>query len=62
MARIHGVGIVGMGWVSGAYIKAFTQEPRTEVRALCIGEKSPHPNPFPCAVGEGTGFAVRSFL
>ena len=35
MARIYGVGIVGMGWVSGEYIKAFTQEAHTEVRALC---------------------------
>ncbi len=35
MARSYGVGIVGMGWVSGEYIKAFTQEPRAQVTALC---------------------------
>jgi predicted dehydrogenase len=35
MARIYGVGIVGLGWVSGEYIKACAQEPRTEVAALC---------------------------
>lgn len=35
MARNFGVGIIGMGWVSGEYIKAFTQEPRTQVTALC---------------------------
>jgi predicted dehydrogenase len=35
MSRSYGVGIVGMGWVSGEYIKAFTNEPRTKVTALC---------------------------
>jgi predicted dehydrogenase len=35
MSRSYGVGIVGMGWVSGEYIKAFSNEPRTKVTALC---------------------------
>jgi predicted dehydrogenase len=30
-----GVGIVGTGWVSGEHIRAFTQNPHTEVVALC---------------------------
>jgi len=34
-----GVGIVGTGWVSGQYIRAFEAEPRTEVRALVSREK-----------------------
>jgi predicted dehydrogenase len=34
-----GVGIVGTGWVSGEYIRAFEAEPRTEVRALVSREK-----------------------
>ena len=33
-----GVGIVGTGWVSGEYIRAFEAEPRTEVRALVSRE------------------------
>jgi predicted dehydrogenase len=34
-----GVGIVGTGWVSGEYIRAFEAEPRTEVHALVSREK-----------------------
>lgn len=34
-----GVGIVGTGWVSGEYIRAFEADPRTEVRALVSREK-----------------------
>ena len=34
-----GVGIVGTGWVSGEYIRAFEAEPRTEVRALVSRDK-----------------------
>ena len=30
-----GVGIVGAGWVSGEHIKAFQNNPHTEVRAIC---------------------------
>jgi len=30
-----GVGIVGTGWVSGEHIRAFDENPHTEVRALC---------------------------
>lgn len=30
-----GVGIVGTGWVAGEHIRAFNQNPHTEVRALC---------------------------
>ena len=30
-----GVGIVGPGWVSGEYVKAFQQNPHTELKALC---------------------------
>ena len=30
-----GVGIVGTGWVSGDHIRAFEDNPHTEVRALC---------------------------
>lgn len=30
-----GVGIVGLGWVSGEYVKGFTRNPETEVAALC---------------------------
>ena len=30
-----GVGIVGTGWVSGEHIRAFEDNPHTEVRALC---------------------------
>src|SRR5512146_969220 len=29
-----GVGIVGTGWVSGEYIRAFEADPRTEVHAI----------------------------
>jgi predicted dehydrogenase len=35
-----GVGIVGTGWVSGQYIRAFQTDPRTEVRALVSREKA----------------------
>jgi predicted dehydrogenase len=31
----YGVGIVGTGWVSGEHIRAFTNNPHTEVKALC---------------------------
>jgi len=34
-----GVGIVGTGWVSGEYIRAFEADPRTEVRAIVSREK-----------------------
>lgn len=34
-----GVGIVGTGWVSGEYIRAFQAEPRTEVRAIVSRDK-----------------------
>lgn len=34
-----GVGIVGTGWVSGEYIRAFEADPRTEVRAIASREK-----------------------
>ena len=34
-----GVGIVGTGWVSGEYIRAFQADPRTEVRAVVSREK-----------------------
>ncbi len=34
-----GVGIVGTGWVSGEYIRAFEAEPRTHVRAIVSREK-----------------------
>ncbi len=34
-----GVGIIGTGWVSGEYIRAFQADPRTEVRALASREK-----------------------
>lgn len=30
-----GVGIVGTGWVAGEHIRAFKENPHTEVRALC---------------------------
>lgn len=30
-----GVGVVGTGWVSGEHIKAYNNNPNTEVRALC---------------------------
>lgn len=29
-----GVGIIGCGWVAGEYVKAFTSDPRSEIRAL----------------------------
>lgn len=29
-----GVGIIGCGWVAGEYVKAFTHDPRSEIRAL----------------------------
>ena len=32
-----GVGIVGTGWVSGEYIRAFEADSRTEVRAIVKG-------------------------
>lgn len=35
-----GVGIVGTGWVSGQYIRAFQADLRTEVRALVSREKN----------------------
>lgn len=38
MAQL-GVGIVGSGWVSGEYVRAFTANPHTEVRALCSRTK-----------------------
>ena len=34
-----GVGIVGTGWVSGEYIRAFEADPRTEVHAIVSREK-----------------------
>jgi UDP-N-acetyl-2-amino-2-deoxyglucuronate dehydrogenase len=34
-----GVGIVGTGWVSGEYIRAFEADPRTSVRAIVSREK-----------------------
>ncbi len=34
MAATLGVGVAGPGWVAGEYIKAFIQNPHTEVRAL----------------------------
>ncbi|MCP4644678.1 MAG: Gfo/Idh/MocA family oxidoreductase [bacterium] len=34
MAKM-GVGIVGTGWVAGEHIRAFSDNPNTEVRALC---------------------------
>lgn len=34
-----GVGIVGTGWVSGQYVRAFQADPRTEVRALVSRER-----------------------
>ncbi len=34
-----GVGIVGTGWVSAEYIRAFKADPRTEVRAIVSREK-----------------------
>lgn len=34
MAKI-GVGIVGLGWVAGEYVKGFSRNPETEVVALC---------------------------
>ncbi len=30
-----GIGIVGTGWVSDEYIRSFSMNPRTEVRAIC---------------------------
>jgi len=30
-----GVGIVGTGWVAGEHVRAFTQNPHTEVTAIC---------------------------
>jgi predicted dehydrogenase len=35
-----GVGIVGTGWVSGEYIRAFAANPQTEVRALVSRDKA----------------------
>ncbi|MBI4556741.1 MAG: Gfo/Idh/MocA family oxidoreductase, partial [Candidatus Hydrogenedentes bacterium] len=35
MAKTMGVGVVGTGWVSGEHIRAFQENPHTEVRALC---------------------------
>ncbi|MCL4219242.1 MAG: Gfo/Idh/MocA family oxidoreductase, partial [Candidatus Hydrogenedentes bacterium] len=34
-----GVGVIGTGWVSGEHIRAFQQNPDTEVRALCSRKK-----------------------
>ncbi|MDD2406585.1 MAG: Gfo/Idh/MocA family oxidoreductase [Sphaerochaetaceae bacterium] len=34
-----GVGIVGTGWVSDEYIRSFSMNPRTEVRAICSRSK-----------------------
>lgn len=34
MGSTFGVGIIGCGWVAGEYVKAFTADPRSEVRAL----------------------------
>jgi predicted dehydrogenase len=33
--KTFGVGIVGTGWVSGEYIKAFQRNPHCEVRGIC---------------------------
>jgi len=35
-----GVAILGTGWVSGEHIKAFQQNPHTEVRAILSRERS----------------------
>ncbi len=35
-----GVGIIGTGWVSGEYIRAFGANPRTEVRAIASRDKA----------------------
>ena len=34
-----GAGIIGTGWVSGEYLKAFERNPHTEVVAICSREK-----------------------
>lgn len=39
MAKM-GVGIIGTGWVSGEYIRAFSMNPHTEVVAICSRDKA----------------------
>ena len=34
-----GVGIIGTGWVSGEYIRAFSMNPHTEIVAICSRSK-----------------------
>jgi predicted dehydrogenase len=31
MSNQYGVGIIGAGWVSGEYVKAFRDHPQTEI-------------------------------
>lgn len=40
MNRKLGVGVLGTGWVSGEHIKAFQQNPHTEVTALLSRDRS----------------------
>ncbi|MHC4568254.1 MAG: Gfo/Idh/MocA family oxidoreductase, partial [Planctomycetota bacterium] len=35
----YGVGVFGIGWVAGEHIKAYVQNPHTEVRALASRRK-----------------------
>ena len=37
--EILGAGIIGTGWVSGEYVKAFVKNPHTEIVAICSREK-----------------------
>ncbi len=37
--KILGAGIIGAGWVSGEYVKAFVKNPHTEIVAICSREK-----------------------
>ncbi|MGI5172793.1 Gfo/Idh/MocA family oxidoreductase [Treponema sp. OMZ 840] len=37
--KMLGVGIIGTGWVSDEYIRAFSLNPHTEVRAICSRSK-----------------------
>lgn len=37
--KMLGVGIIGTGWVSDEYIRSFTMNPHTEVRAICSRSK-----------------------